>query len=1274
MSSPLMVNSLRSKLVLLLISVVCFSLAYFFSGKGNSDFSSAAMEFEKILHEKEQHAKEELKALAVKAEKWSYHKMFSEKPGYYESLFDREGFVFLVFENDSLRFWTDNTVAVNQHLPKNSFSGKIARLPNGWFGIERLEQGNKKLFALILLKRQYAYQNKYLTNEFQRDFHLNEDVEIAIDVAKAGKKGSGFANNQSGDVYERKGDYLCTLAFPASNHAAPFAFYPAIFLNLFGCMFFLWALQAEVDSIREKVGREWSALILVLMVAALRYLTLLTDFPEIFYDTQLFNPGLYGDAAYPWLGSLGDLLINAVLIFYLVFYAYRNITPSLVPAIKGKEQITTSGRNLRLSLRGWGRQFFPFVLLLALFLSSGIINYVFSGIISNSNIPFTLNDIFSQNGFTFLSLVIAGWFFVSFFLLLDRAVDFILSLELGRTGLLLYSLGCIGIFIILAHLLGTVDLILVFWPVFLFGLILWSKAKQFGYSFSVIVALLIIVSFFSAHLVLKFAERKEQGNRQLFAEKLAAEQDLLAEHLFTEAEEKISRDTALINILKHTYNGDKSPIILSSEKAHYFTRLLISKYFSGYWEKYEIKVSVFDTSCLPLVQGSLPEHDNLNYFEEVIASGGTPAKSSKFFYLTNSSGRISYLARIPLMQHKDSLYRMADLFIEFDSRIVSEEMGFPELMLDRKFGIANDLLDYSYAKYKDGNLVAYHGKFPYRLSAETFLPDSAQSLFSFIDGFSHLSYRKDKTSLVIISKKEEGRITVVTTFSYLFAFFSLLLLVLLFVWILVFDKKIQVDSFRSRIQYVLVLMVLFSLLFFGAGTIYYIQQQYERQTKQNVRDKMISALVEGMQELGEETELKQTKSDYFSYVLRRMSTIFNTDISLYDVEGNLVGSSQMKLFDEGLLSGKMSPESYYRLAILRSIEHIQDETIGNLKYLSAYCSFRNNEGKLLGYLNIPYFARQSDLEKEISAILSAIINIYVLLFVISVILALAISEYFTKPLKLIQEKLSKIKFGKANEPIEWKSEDEIGSLVNEYNRMISELQKSAELLAKSERETAWREMAKQVAHEIKNPLTPMKLSIQHLQRTWKNKDDDMDNKIERITATMIEQIETLSNIASEFSSFAKMPTSVSEKVNLKNVIENCVALFIDSTDTEFTFNCLLEEAFVFADKEQMLRVCNNLLKNALQAIPENQQGKIEVSLTKQDNALVIKIKDNGTGIAEDGMSKIFTPNFTTKTGGMGLGLAMVKSIVETFGGKIWFETSRGGGSMFFVSLPEYREG
>jgi nitrogen fixation/metabolism regulation signal transduction histidine kinase len=300
----------------------------------------------------------------------------------------------------------------------------------------------------------------------------------------------------------------------------------------------------------------------------------------------------------------------------------------------------------------------------------------------------------------------------------------------------------------------------------------------------------------------------------------------------------------------------------------------------------------------------------------------------------------------------------------------------------------------------------------------------------------------------------------------------------------------------------------------------------------------------------------------------------------------------------------------------------------------------------------------------------AIINIYVLLFALSIITAIFISSYVTKPLKLIQEKLSNIKLGKANEPIEWEDNDEIGSLVSEYNRMIAELAKSADLLAKSERESAWREMAKQVAHEIKNPLTPMKLSVQHLKRIWEDNAPDMDQKIHHFTNKLIEQIDTLSTIATEFANFAKMPKATIETLNVQYILLSSIALFEDIENLNIEFkNEITKEVFVLADKEQLLRVFNNLLKNAIQAIPENKKGEIKVALQESNKNIIIRIADNGSGINAAVIDKIFVPNFTTKTGGMGLGLAIVKNIVDGIGGTIWFETVKEKGSIFYVSLP-----
>jgi nitrogen fixation/metabolism regulation signal transduction histidine kinase len=214
-------------------------------------------------------------------------------------------------------------------------------------------------------------------------------------------------------------------------------------------------------------------------------------------------------------------------------------------------------------------------------------------------------------------------------------------------------------------------------------------------------------------------------------------------------------------------------------------------------------------------------------------------------------------------------------------------------------------------------------------------------------------------------------------------------------------------------------------------------------------------------------------------------------------------------------------------------------------------------------------------------------------------------------------------------------------------------------------------MAKQVAHEIKNPLTPMKLSIQHLQRLIDDKSPDLENRIRKLAENLIGQIDTLSTIASEFSSFAQMPRAVSERINLVHVILSSIELFKETPDQEITFlSEKTDNFFVLADREQLIRVFNNLIKNAIQSVPEGKRGLIQITLKREKSFLVVQIKDNGSGISEEAMDKIFVPNFTTKTGGMGLGLAMVKNILEAFGGKITFETVKGEGCSFFVYLPE----
>jgi nitrogen fixation/metabolism regulation signal transduction histidine kinase len=346
--------------------------------------------------------------------------------------------------------------------------------------------------------------------------------------------------------------------------------------------------------------------------------------------------------------------------------------------------------------------------------------------------------------------------------------------------------------------------------------------------------------------------------------------------------------------------------------------------------------------------------------------------------------------------------------------------------------------------------------------------------------------------------------------------------------------------------------------------------------------------------------------------------------------------------------------------------YFQPEKIGELSYLSAYEPIISNNGDYLGFINLPYFTHQDRYSQEITTYIVAFINLYVLLLLVSMVVAIFIANQITLPLVTIMQNLRKIELGKRNEPINYGREDEIGKLVKEYNKKVEELAGSAELLARSERESAWREMAKQVAHEIKNPLTPMKLNIQHLQR-FQGKGEEYNAYVNRIAQTLINQIDNLSDIATEFSNFAQIPTAMKQVFNLSVQIAKVIELF----ENHDKGNC--SDIKVNADREQLSRALINLIKNGIQAIPEDREGHIILTISRKEHMVIISVADNGSGIPPDLQEKMFSPNFTTKSSGMGLGLAIVKNIAENFNGRVRFETIINEGTTFYLEIPAYTE-
>jgi nitrogen fixation/metabolism regulation signal transduction histidine kinase len=472
----------------------------------------------------------------------------------------------------------------------------------------------------------------------------------------------------------------------------------------------------------------------------------------------------------------------------------------------------------------------------------------------------------------------------------------------------------------------------------------------------------------------------------------------------------------------------------------------------------------------------------------------------------------------------------------------------------------------------------------------------------------------------------------------------------------------------GKVRAALLSFAVVGLLFFGAGTQRLLTDQYTEHAEASLLAKAHSAHMELQQKLDGQAPLDGDRSRYLEHLLAQLSNVLFSDITLFDLHGRMLASSRPQIFSNGLLGPRMDAVAYARMVIEQASDLVHQESIGSAHYQSAYLPLRDRKGQVLGYLSLPSFADQRQQEQERSGVLVAVVNLFVLLFALSILVALFISNWTTRPLDLLKRSLQGVALQGENRPLSYHGHDEVGQLVEVYNRKVEELRESAEKLARSERETAWREMARQVAHEIKNPLTPMKLGIQHFQQAWDPHAPDARERLDRFSQSIVQQIDALNGVATAFSQFAQMPIAKPEALDLRDVVRAAVDVFHASPGIDFVFHDG-PALPVNADREHLLRAFNNLLKNAVQAIPEGRHGRIDVRLSIRNKEALAMITDNGIGIPVHSRERLFTPSFTTKSSGMGLGLAMVKRIVEQAGGRVWFESDENEGATFFVSLP-----
>ena len=343
--------------------------------------------------------------------------------------------------------------------------------------------------------------------------------------------------------------------------------------------------------------------------------------------------------------------------------------------------------------------------------------------------------------------------------------------------------------------------------------------------------------------------------------------------------------------------------------------------------------------------------------------------------------------------------------------------------------------------------------------------------------------------------------------------------------------------------------------------------------------------------------------------MRGISEIHGLDVNLYDTLGTLRYSSNPFIYTKGVLSEKMNPEAYYRVHHLRAVQCVSDEKMGKVSYMSVYCPVRDNKGNAHAYLNIPSYSTQGELKQEISNFLVTIINLNAFIFLVAGAIALFITNRITSSFTMIGQKMRDINLRKMNQEIHWKRNDEIGELVKEYNKMVHKLDESADALAKSEREGAWRQMARQVAHEIKNPLTPMKLSIQYLQKAIDNNSSNVKEMTANVARTLIEQIDHLSKIASDFSQFANIGNPRNEVFDLHDLIYSLTSLYETREHLQFDWEPVTQRVMLFADKTQLNRLFTNLIQNAIEA-PDGIDTRL-IHITEELNGEYITIKRSG---------------------------------------------------------------
>jgi len=1165
-----------------------------------------------------------------------------------EKIADEEFGIFLfaetISDNQDLLFWNNQKILP----PVADFNLKdgyyFQRLENGYYVVNKTTlrfsgmTNNVIAYVLVPVLSQFYVETDYLVTSFVH----NEDAINKISVT----------NTPSGHTIKSLDGHNLFYIKEVSHPYVTITDLLTIVLRITALIFLFIYTSLLAESIAIRTKPIYGIALLVLAFIVFR---LLMYYSEDFFSLRqfdLFDPAIY--AVNNFNSSLGDLLINAVLLCWIILFSWYSIPPEQkTPAfLKGK----------RLYAAGF---IAIFILIFATFQFANTVR----SLVADSKVSFNVTDFFALDFYTVIGFIVLALISLTYYYFTRLLFRFIFSAFRDNYNYIYFCLAFIGLLFLT---LRTGNSIVLFHLPVLLWLVLYtllvSQEKFIINRFRITVAgalfWIFVFSVSLAAIILQANRENEIRIRKAIAEKYDRISDPTNNYQLSIA----------ITYLDNRFLLNNFQRFKDREQNQFLRDSILKENFTEYNIKYDTKIYVFDSLGKAINNDDPKTYAELNtIFTVQSEQSGIPDLN----YLETSFDKLTYITR---RIARDSTKTMGTFFIVFNPRQYGSDALYPELFRQVNRRDDENSPIYSYAIYENRQLTTASNKYPFQISiSNEQIPKSETEQRTYED-YDELWYRASNDKVVVVARNKDSVLESITLFSWLFCSFLFMvgLLQLMAMVLRLFRDRSSFNLFshfsiRSQIQGTVIFISILSFLIIGIATISFFIKRYNRNNIDRLSRTagiMVKELEKRLNETGSfNGDLSDSSFLNLQKLVNEVADIHNADVNVYDLDGRLQVSSEDEVYEKGILSKQMHPLAFYHLSRMRQVQHVQKETLSSLDYWSIYAIVRNSKRRVVQYLNIPYFSSQIDLKQEISNFLVTIINLNAFIFLIAGVIALFITNKITQSFSVIGDKMREITFGKTNEEIIWNRNDEIGELVKHYNKMVHQLEESAEALAKSEREGAWREMARQVAHEIKNPLTPMKLSIQYLQKAIDSNKPNVKELTAGVANTLIEQIDHLSKIAADFSQFANIGNKKIELVDLHQVIGILVDLYGSNPKVHIQWKKIFGSVVLKADKTHMNRVFTNLFANAVDACQDKPVCDIKIIEVQKDGMITISVKDNGEGIPAEMHSKIFTPNFTTKTSGTGLGLAMTKSIIEQAKGNIWFETEEGKGTTFFVQLP-----